>query len=130
MGTPLFLEIEDVVDLHRDLIERFGGSDGIRDVGLLASALAMPRAGVGDAYLHADVFEMAAAYLFHLVKNHPFLDGNKRIGASAALVFLEINGFEVDGPNDALADLVLRVATSDVAKSGVAEFLRKHAKPA
>ena len=128
MVDPLFLEVEDVVALHRDLLDRFGGTEGIRDVGLLESALAMPRAGFGGEYLHTDLFEMAAAYLFHLVKNHPFLDGNKRIGASAALVFLDANDVEFDASNDELAEFVLGVATGDVPKSAVAEFLRKHAK--
>ena len=126
MEPPVFLEIEDVLELHADLIARFGGTDGVRDMGLLESALGMPRAGFGGEFLHTDVFEMAAAYLFHLAKNHPFLDGNKRIGASAAMVFLDINGWELDASNDDYADLVLSVAADGLPKSAVAEFLRAH----
>ena len=126
MEPPVFLEIEDVLELHADLIARFGGTDGVRDMGLLESALGMPRAGFGGEFLHTDLFEMAAAYLFHLAKKHPFLDGNKRIGASAAMVFLDINGWELDAANDEYADLVLSVAAEGLAKSAVAEFLRAH----
>lgn len=76
--SPLFLDLNQIIRLHTQLIDRYGGQSGIRDTGLLQSAIAMPRAGFGETYLHKDLFEMAAAYLFHLVQNHPFLDGNKR----------------------------------------------------
>jgi death on curing protein len=71
MGSPLFLSVEDVIEIHADQIQRYGGSLGIRDVELLHSALGMPEAGFGDRYLHGDLFEMASAYLFHVVQNHP-----------------------------------------------------------
>jgi hypothetical protein len=71
MTRPLFLSIEDVMEIHADQIQRYGGSLGIRDVELLHSALGMPEAGFGDQYLHAGLFEMAAAYLYHIVQNHP-----------------------------------------------------------
>ncbi len=83
-----FLTLDEVIEIHRDMIERYGGSFGIRDEGLLESAVAMPQAGFGEQYLHADVFEMAAAYLFHIVRNHPFVDGNKRTGAWPRSPFL------------------------------------------
>ena len=73
---PTFLTLDEVIEIHRDMIERYGGSFGIRDEGLLESAVAMPQAGFGEQYPHSSVFEMAAAYLFHIVKNHPFVDGN------------------------------------------------------
>ncbi|MBI3855807.1 MAG: Fic family protein, partial [Planctomycetes bacterium] len=76
--TLLFLSTESVQRIHEDQIQRYGGSLGIRDMGLLESAVAMPQAGSGGQYFHTDLYEMAAAYLFHLVKNHPFVDGNKR----------------------------------------------------
>jgi len=122
--------VEDLVALHQDLIARFGGREGIRDVRLLESAAAMPRAGVVGAYVHADPFEMAAAYLFHLVANHPFVDGNKRVGASAALVFLDVNGIACSPSNDDLADVVFGVARGEIPKSAVAEFLRRNARRA
>ena len=79
--NPIFLCLGEVVEIPRDQIERYGGSPGIRDLGLLQSALAMPAAGFGGRYLHTDLFEMSAAYLFHITQNHPFADGNKRTGA-------------------------------------------------
>jgi death-on-curing protein len=125
---PVFLTMEDVTEIHANQIARHGGSPGIRDATLLQSAVAMPEAGFGEHYLHTDLFEMAAAYLFHLVQNHPFVDGNKRVGAASALVFLELNRVTVKVANDALVKTVLAVAQGKMGKAGVAEFLRKHAK--
>ncbi|MFN5897887.1 MAG: type II toxin-antitoxin system death-on-curing family toxin, partial [Planctomyces sp.] len=96
----LFLTVSDVLESHQCQIEIYGGSPGIRDRGLLESAIAQPQTTFGGQYLHADVFEMAAAYLYHLVMNHPFVDGNKRVGLEAALVFLEINDAGVDASDD------------------------------
>jgi death-on-curing protein len=96
-------------------------------MGLLQSALAMPQAGTRDQYLHSDLFEMAAAYLFHIVKNHPFVDGNKRAGAVVTLVFLEMNGIEMRLTNEGLYDAVTAVAEGKLQKSGIAEILREHA---
>lgn len=127
---PAFLGLTELVEIHQDQINRYGGEPGIRDLALLQSALGAPMATFQGAYLHSDLFEMAAAYLFHLTKNHPFVDGNKRTGAAAALVFLLINGHELDVRPDRLADLVLEVAGGAVAKSEVAVFLRKHSRPA
>lgn len=124
---PAFLTLEDILHLHQTQIEEFGGSPGIRDIGLLESALAMPRQGFAGQFVHGDLFEMAAAYVFHLVKNHPFVDGNKRVGGAAGLVFLDVNGVEIEVSDDAYAEMVLAVAEGKLAKSGIAEFFRKHA---
>ncbi len=123
----VFLTTEMVQRIHEDQIQRYGGSLGIRDMGLLESAVAMPQAGFGDQYFHTDLFEMAAAYLFHIVKNHAFVDGNKRVGSMAAYAFLELNGKTLDAPERGYGDLVLAVAEGKAAKSAVAEFFRKHA---
>ncbi|HET9000473.1 MAG TPA: type II toxin-antitoxin system death-on-curing family toxin [bacterium] len=125
---PLFLDLEEALLIHDDQIKRYGGAGGIRDLSLLQSALAMPQAGSGTAYSHVDLFEMAAAYVFHIVKNHPFLDGNKRTGIVAALVFLEMNGVRVRATNEALFNAVLAVAAGTLQKSGIAEFFRKHSR--
>ena len=74
--NPIFLETDDVLAVHAEQIERFGGADGVRDRGLLESALAQPMVTFGDNFLHEDLYAMAAAYLFHIVQNHPFIDGN------------------------------------------------------
>ena len=94
---PLFLDLDRVLRTHHSLIEAYGGAEGIRDVGLLHSAIAMPQASFGGAFLHKDLFEMAAAYLYHIVQNHPFLDGNKRTAVAAADVHLRLNGLELGG---------------------------------
>lgn len=125
---PNFLSVEEVIEIHRDQIERYGGSPGIRDIGLLQSAIAMPQAGFGGQFLHADLYEMAAAYLFHIVQNHPFVDGNKRVGAAAAMVFLELNQIEIRVSNETLVETLLAVAQGRLSKAAVAEFLRKHSR--
>jgi death-on-curing protein len=127
MAAPLFLDMDHVMRLHRSLIEHYGGIDGIRDVGLLQSAVSMPQASYGGQYLHGDIFEMTAAYLFHIVQNHPFLDGNKRTGAATAIVFLAINDIEIDNDEEGLVDLTLSVATGQTGKAQIAEFFRPHA---
>lgn len=124
-----FLTLQEVVEIHRDQIERYGGSLGVRDFGLLQSAVAMPTARFGGEFLHNDLFEMAAAYLFHLVQNHAFIDGNKRVGAAATDVFLTLNDLELVAPQDAYADLVLAVARGECSKSAIAEFLRQNVRP-
>src|SRR5208282_2439667 len=96
MRAPVFLTLAEVVELHADQIQRYGGGDGIRDINLLISAVAMPYASFSDQFLHADIFEMAAAYAFHLSQNHPFIDGNKRTALASALVFLAMNGNTID----------------------------------
>ena len=130
MPTPVFLTLDEVVEIHQDQIARYGGSAGIRDTGLLQSAVAMPQAGFGGEYFHKDVCEMAAAYLFHIVMNHPFVDGNKRTGAAAAVVFLAMNDIELDAPEEAFEKLVRLVATGQVGKPQVAEFFRKNSRAA
>ena len=126
--NPQFLTLDEVMDIHRNQIERYGGTLGVRDAAFLESALAAPQSGFGDQYLHGDLFEMASAYLFHVVQNHPFLDGNKRVGTAAALTFLELNGVETKIPNQALVAMVLAVAQGETEKSAIAVFFRKHVK--
>lgn len=125
---PSFLTLEEVVAIQRDQIERYGGSIGVRDWGLLKSAVAMPAATHGGQYLHSDLWEMAAAYLFHIVQNHPFIDGNKRVGAVAADVFLALNDMTLIATEDHYAELVLSIARGEMRKSGVAEFLRANSR--
>jgi len=124
--TPQFLSLDDVLESHAEQVAAYGGSDGIRDVGLLESALAQPAATFDGQFLHADLFEMAAAYLFHVVQNHPFVDGNKRVALECALLFMEINGCSVETSNEALVDLVLQAAQGQIGKQQIAEFFRGH----
>jgi len=124
----LFLSLDEALEIHDDQIKRYGGAPGVREFGLLQSALAMPRAGGTGGYYHTDLCEMAAAYLYHIVRNHPFVDGNKRTAVAAALVFLLMNGIEIRVTDDELVNTVLAVADGTLTKSGVAEFFRRHAR--
>ena len=124
---PSFLDLDHIMRLHASLIKHYGGIGGVRDMGLLQSAIAMPQASYDGQPLHADIFEMAAAYLYHIVQNHPFLDGNKRTGAAGAIVFLAINGIQIEDDQEGLVDLTLSVATGQLGKSDIAEFFRTRA---
>lgn len=125
--SPLFLTLDEVLSLHAEQIRLFGGSSGIRDVGLLESTMGNVEATFDDAFLHETVFAMAAAYLYGICRNHPFLDGNKRTAVAAALTFLEMNGIEVEADEDVFYDLVIGVADGRVSRAVVTVFLEKHA---
>jgi death-on-curing protein len=129
VNPPILLTIEEVEHLHEHEVERRGGSNGLRDLGMLESAVAMPQAGFGDEYLHEDIFEMAAAYLFHIVMHHPFIDGNKRAGFVAAVVFLDINGLELVISEDDAYDLVIGVCEGTVTKKALAAAFRENSAP-
>src|SRR3954465_12589606 len=123
MKAPRFLTLEEVLALHADQIRRYGGTSGVRDLGLLQSALAMPRASFGGLYLHPTVREMAGAYLFHLTHNHALVDGNKRIGLATTIAFLGLNDLWLESDPDELLNLVLQIARSEISKAEVAVFL-------
>lgn len=118
-----FLALDEVVALHVDQIDRYGGAPGVRDLGLLESAVATPRATFGGAYLHATLPEMAAAYLYHLAQNHAFVDGNKRVAAAAMVMFVYLNDHDLDCDEDELVGLTLGVASGATTKSEAAVFL-------
>ncbi|MFO7876399.1 MAG: type II toxin-antitoxin system death-on-curing family toxin [Desulfovermiculus sp.] len=120
-----FLTLSEVLEIHQDQLQRYGGSPGIRSMQLLQSAVGMPAATYAGHFLHPDIYEMTAAYLYHLVQNHPFIDGNKRTGAVSALVFLALNDFTFKAPEDDFADMVLTVARGELDKSDVARFIRQ-----
>ena len=121
-----FLGLDEVLSLHRDQVARYGGAEGVRDLGLLESAVAVPEASFGGNYLHATLPEMAAAYLFHLAQNHPFLDGNKRIAAAALFMFLDLNDLLLECTEDELVELTLGVARGSTTKAEVAVFIAAH----
>ena len=120
--TVRFLSRDEVEAFHAVQLGRFGGATGLRDPGLLASALAQPEATFDGEFLHPDVPSMAAAYLFHIVQNQPFMDGNRRTGLLAALVFLELNGLPLPGAQ--LYETVMAVAQGDLSKAQLAARLR------
>jgi death-on-curing protein len=122
---PAFLTLDEVLAIHADQIRRYGGRTGLRDLGLLQSALAMPETTFEGEFLHGTVFEKAGAYLFHVARNHPFVDGNKRTALMCALVFLGLNGWRLEAKSEALYELVDGVAEGSVDKAEVAVFLRQ-----
>ena len=122
---PLFLTLDQVLGLHDDQIRLFGGSGGIRDLGLLQSAIGNAQATFSGQFLQETLFEMAAAYLYGICRNHPFIDGNKRTAADAALTFLDLNGIEINATEDDLYDLVLAVAEGRISKAVVAVFFEQ-----
>jgi len=126
----VFLELDEVIEIHNDQIKRYGGHPGIRDIELLKSAIAMPAVYFGGDYLHTDIYEMASAYLFHVVRNHPFVDGNKRTGAVASVVFLLMNGIEINASEDSFEKIVLAAAEGKADKAAIARFFRDNAETA
>jgi death on curing protein len=101
---PVFLSLDEVLEIHEQQIERYGGSPGLRDGGALESAVTTPQVTFGGEFLHTSIPAMAAAYLFHLCQNHAFIDGNKRVGANAAITFLLMNIWEPTFDAEELTD--------------------------
>lgn len=123
-SDPAFLDVDDVVWIHDVQLELFGGQAGIRDRGLLESAVALPRQCFDGAYLHDDLFAMAAAYAFHIAENQPFVDGNKRTALASCLDFLDINGVVLVDPDSRLYGAMIDLAGHRIDKRGIAELLR------
>ncbi len=127
---PLFLTLDEVLEIHAEQIEMYGGSDGVRDAGGLESVVATPMATFSGESLHPTIPSMAAACLSHLCQNHPIVDGNKRTGANAAITFLLINDWEPDFSEDELVDLVLSVASGVMSKSALTKTFEAKGIPA
>ena len=126
MEDITFLSVDDVLLLHTDTIDIDGGSHGVRDHGLLDAAVAMPRQQFGGDYLHEDLPAMAAAYMFHIAQNHPFVDGNKRAAVLSGLVFLYLNGIKDFPDPKGLEAVTLQVAAGELGKDALTMWLRKH----
>ncbi len=124
-----FLTTADALAIHAQQLERFGGSDGVREQGLLDSGVAQAQASFGGQLMHSDVIAMAGAYWFHIVRNHAFVDGNKRTGLLACLVFLRRHGWSLDHVSPALYEVTLALADGKLSKEHLTDWLRLHAKP-
>lgn len=120
-----YLSLAEVIDLHRMLIAPAGGSPGLRDFGALESAVAQPRMTFGGD-LYPSLLEKAAALCFSLVKNHPFVDGNKRVGHAAMETLLLLNGFEIEASTDEQEQLVLALAAGQLSREDLVAWLRAH----
>lgn len=121
----IHLTLEIVLEIHGEAIAQFGGSPGLRDRALLESAIAAPQASFGGVSAFSDTVEVAAAYLFYLCSNHPFIDGNKRAALGACLVFLQLNGYTPAPDSDDWETLTLAVAAGGLGRDEVTATLRK-----
>jgi death on curing protein len=126
LQTPKFLTISQVLDIHQRQIKRFGGTSGVRDEGLLDSALAQPQATFSGELLHPTIHEQAAAYLYHLAMNHPFIDGNKRTALAVMLTFLNLNDNTLNLSQDQAYNLVIQVVEKEISKEELSAFLKLH----
>ena len=125
MAPVAFLSVDEVLEIHRRVIEAFGGDRGLRDRGMLESAVAMPQSTFGGSDLHPGLADKAAAYHFHLCSNHPFVDGNKRVAVAAAELFLLINARELSASDADLEVLTMGVAGGRLSKEQVTDFFRE-----
>jgi death on curing protein len=124
--SPRFLTVDDVLTLHAIAIEDQGGDPSLRDRGLLESAIATPAQQFAERYLHEDIPAMAAAYAFHISKNHPFVDGNKRAATAAMIAFLSDNGWSFDALADEAEPIILQLAAGLLDKPAFTDWARTH----
>jgi len=119
-----FLTLAEIIEIHKNQISNYGGEEGIRDISLLSSAIAMPKSAFEGNYLHKDLFEMAAAYIYHISQNHPFVDGNKRAALVSGLIFLDFNNIHINDPGEELYKMMMNTASGKMNKNRIAEILR------
>lgn len=124
-----YLTLEEVIVLHRMIIDQSGGGAGIRDLGMLESALAQPQMTFGPGELYSTIEEKAAAICYSLVMNHPFVDGNKRIGHAVAEVFLVLNGYELESDVDTSEEIILQLASGELSRDDLLKWIREHISP-
>lgn len=124
-----FLELEQLLALHANVLAHSGGSDGVRDMGAVESALAQPQMAFGDTELYPILAEKAAALGYSLIKNHAFVDGNKRIGHAAMETFLLLNGFEINASTDEQERIILSLASSEMGRDEFSEWVVAHVVP-
>ena len=124
----VYLTAEQVLFIHYRLVSETGGEHGVRDLGMLESAVARPRATFDGQELYPDIFEKATVLMESLINNHPFVDGNKRTGIACAVLFLQQNGVSFSARNADLEKFTLRVASSNAGRSEITEWLKKHSR--
>jgi death-on-curing protein len=115
-----------VSTIHADLLQRYGGRPGLRDPGLLDSALAQPKVTVGGKFVHKSLFDKAAAYGFHVCKNHPFVDGNKRVAFVLMDIFLQKNGWEIIANEEEAYSMMMSLASGKLSKAQLSRWLKEH----
>ena len=125
-----YLSVEEILRLHFQVIEDFGGSHGVRDEGRLASLVMAPAQEVFGAEQYPGIYQKAAVYLRNLIGDHPFVDGNKRAGVTVAGVFLLRSGYNLTASTKELEDFAVLVATGKLEVPAIADWLKRHARPA
>lgn len=125
MDNVRFLTLSEVILIAQNQLNLYGGLFGIRDYSLLSSALAMTKSMFDGQYLHKSNIDKSAAYIFHLTQNHPFIDGNKRVGLASGLVFLDLNGISILDKDNELYPLIMKVAKGKSSKKGIVKLLEK-----
>jgi len=123
-----FLTMSEILLILENQIRNYGGKYGVRDRNLLSSAIYMPESSFDGKYLHETIPAMAAAYTFHICQNHPFIDGNKRVALASSLVFLDINGYELNCKNETLFNEIMNVAKGEIKKEELIKFYEKHSR--
>lgn len=126
MTRPKFLSVAQVLAIHDRAVKRFGGSHGVRDLGLAESAVARPQAGFGGKYLYKNTFDMAAALLQSLLKNHPFIDGNKRTALTSAGIFLKLNGYKLINSHKEEVEFAVKVDNQNLTLEQISKWLKEH----
>lgn len=124
-----FLTLSEVLLIYEDQIRRYGGTYGVRDLHLLSSAMYMPQATFNNQYLHTTIPAITAAYAYHLCENHALIDGNRRVALASALVFLDLNNYDFDCPEDEIYEVMMKVASNTMNKKELTEIFEKYAKP-
>ncbi len=125
MQTPKFLSVEEVLKLHQDQIDSFGGTPGVRDRRLLEAALTQPQIRLGGKLLHPRIYEQAAAYLYHLAMSYPFVDGNKRTAFAVMDTFIRLHGCSLDLTNDQAYELVMQLVKGKLSQDRLITYLEK-----
>lgn len=120
-----FLNVQEVINIHDLLIIKHGGLMGLRDLGLLILAVKTTKIQIDKKFLHCTIYEQAAAYLFHICKNHPFIDGNKRTAAASSLIFLEDNEIELKLNVDEFEHMVVKTAKGHISKKQISLFFEQ-----
>jgi len=119
-----YISLEKVLEIHDQLVDEYGGLKGVLNLGLLQSALECPKAMFDKRYLHRTIFDKAAAYLFHIAKNHSFVDGNKRTAGMVSMVFLVVNNIEFTITDGSYEEVILKTAQGKISKKEIAKFFR------
>lgn len=125
-----FLSVDQVLFIHDQAVKRFGGSFGVRDLGLIESAIGRPQSSFGGQYLYENIFDMAAALLQSLLKNHPFVDGNKRTALTSAGIFLKKNGWNLINSHDEEVEFAVSVDNEHLSIDQISSWLKEHSKKA